>query len=184
MFEEVFIMNLANKLTLFRVFLVPVFLFFMLTDFIPGSRLIAFIVFLVATATDKLDGTIAKKYDMVTNFGKFMDPIADKLLVCSALICLTANGEIPVWVTVIIIAREFAVSGIRLVASDNGVTIAASWWGKSKTVSQMAMIIVILANISCLSVVQTVLVYASVILTVISAVDYIIKNKKAISFDK
>lgn len=177
-------MNLANKLTLIRIILVPFFVFFLLTDFFSASRLVSLIIFCVATATDKLDGTIAKKYDMVTNFGKFMDPIADKLLVCSALICLTGLGEIPVWATIIIIAREFIVSGIRLVASDNGVTIAASWWGKSKTISQMVMIIVILADIGYLSVVQSVLIYISVILTVFSAVDYIIKNKKAISFDK
>lgn len=177
-------MNTANKLTIFRVILVPFFVFFMLTDFFSASRLVAFIIFCIATATDKLDGTIAKKYNMVTNFGKFMDPIADKLLVCSALICLTGTGEIPVWATIIIISREFAVSGIRLVASDNGVTIAASWWGKAKTISQMAMIIVILANLSFLAVAQNLLIYISVILTVISAVDYIIKNRKAISFDK
>lgn len=177
-------MNTANKLTVLRVILVPFFVFFMLTDFFVASRQVAFIIFCIATVTDKLDGTIAKKYNMITNFGKFMDPIADKLLICSALICLTAFDEIPVWATIIIIAREFAVSGIRLAASDNGVTIAASWWGKAKTISQMTMIIVILADIDFLSVIQTVLIYISVILTVISAVDYIIKNKKAISFDK
>lgn len=177
-------MNIANKLTIFRVILVPFFVFFMLTDFFAASRLTAFIIFCVATVTDKLDGTIAKKYNMVTNFGKFMDPIADKLLVCSALICLTGAGEIPVWATIIIIAREFAVSGIRLVASDNGVTIAASWWGKSKTIAQMVMIIVILANISFLSLAETILIYVSVVLTLISAADYLIKNRKAISFDK
>lgn len=177
-------MNLANKLTLLRVFLVPLFVFFMLTDFFTASSQVAFLIFCIATATDKLDGTIAKKYNTVTNFGKFADPIADKLLVCSALICLNASGEIPVWATIIIIAREFAVSGIRLVASDNGVTIAASRLGKSKTIAQMAMIIVILAKTGLPSFVYSVLISASVILTVISAVDYIIKNKKAISFDK
>ena len=174
-------MNIANKLTLFRVVLVPFFVFFMLTDFVPHSRWIAFAVFCVATITDKLDGTIAKKFNMITDFGKFMDPIADKLLVCSALICLTAIGEIPAWVTIIIIAREFVISGIRLVAADNGVTIAASWWGKSKTIAQMAMTIVILSEFSFLKIPETILMYISVILTVISAIDYIIKNRKAIA---
>lgn len=176
-------MNIANKLTLFRVILVPFFVFFMLTDFLAFSRWIAFGIFCIATATDKLDGTIAKRYNMVTNFGKFMDPIADKLLVCSALICLTATNEIPVWATIIIIAREFSVSGIRLVAADNGVAIAASWWGKSKTIAQMVMIIIILADLSFMEIPEKILLYVSVLLTLISAVDYIIKNKKAIAFD-
>ena len=173
-------MNIANKLTLFRIFLVPVFLVFMLITSIPYGRWIACGVFCLATITDKLDGTIARKYNMVTNFGKFMDPIADKLLVTSALICLTATGELPAWATVVIVAREFAISGIRLVASENGVTVAASFWGKAKTVSQMVMIIVMLADISFLQIAETVLLYASIALTIISGFDYIIKNRKVI----
>ncbi len=173
-------MNAANKLTLFRIALVPVFLVFMLTDFVPFSRWIACGIFCVATVTDKLDGTIARKYNMITNFGKFMDPIADKLLVTSALICLTASGELPAWATVIIVAREFAISGVRLVASENGVTVAASFWGKAKTVSQMVMIIVMLADISFTEGIEKVLLYISLILTVISGIDYIIKNRKVI----
>lgn len=173
-------MNLANKLTVFRVVLVPFFVVFILTDFTQYNRWIAFAIFCIATITDKLDGTIAKKYNMTTNFGKFMDPIADKLLVSSALICLCSLGEIPAWIIVIIIAREFVISGIRLVASDNGVTIAASWWGKLKTISQMTMIIIMLLNIEKLTLLCDIVMYISLALTVISMVDYIIKNKKVL----
>lgn len=176
-------MNIANKLTVFRVILVPFFVVFMLTDFTAYNRWIAFSIFVIATITDKLDGTIAHKYNMVTNFGKFMDPIADKLLVCSALICLTATGEVPAWVTIVIIGREFAISGIRLIAADNNVAIAATWWGKSKTIAQMAMIIIILMNVSALHILGQIVMYVSVALTVISLVDYIVKNKNVLTFD-
>lgn len=181
-------MNIANKLTIFRVILVPFFVVFMLTDF-WYNRWIALGIFVLATITDKLDGTIARKKNMITDFGKFMDPIADKLLVCSALICLTASGEIPAWVTIVIIGREFAISGIRLVAADNGVAIAASWWGKSKTISQMMMITVMLVKIPDLYhtaqlvfiILGQVTMYVSVALTIISMIDYIIKNKAVIN---
>lgn len=176
-------MNIANKLTVFRVILVPFFVVFMLTDFTAYNRWIAFGIFVIATITDKLDGTIAHKYNMVTNFGKFMDPIADKLLVCSALICLTAIGEVPAWVTIVIIGREFAISGIRLIAADNNVAIAATWWGKSKTIAQMAMIIIILMNVSALHILGQIVMYVSVALTVISLVDYVVKNKNVLTFD-
>ncbi len=175
-------MNIANKLTIFRVILVPFFVIFMLTDFWTFNRWIAFGIFVAATITDKLDGTIAHKFDMVTTFGKFMDPIADKLLVCSALICLTATKEVPAWVTILIIGREFAISGIRLVAADNNVAIAATWWGKSKTIAQMAMIIIILIKVPALYILGQIVMYVSVALTVISLVDYIIKNKSVITF--
>lgn len=178
---EVKFMNIANKLTVFRVVLVPVFVVFMLTGFTPYNRWIAFGIFCLATITDKLDGTIARKYNMITDFGKFMDPIADKLLVCSALICLTSLGEIPAWIVLIIIGREFAISGIRLVAADNGVTIAATWWGKSKTIAQMAMIIIMLMNIPQLYILSQVVMYVSLILTVISMIDYIIKNRAVLT---
>ncbi len=175
-------MNIANKLTLFRVALVPFFVLFMLTNFTPYNRWIAFAIFLIATITDKLDGTIARKYNMITDFGKFMDPIADKLLVSSALICLTGTGEIPVWATIVIIAREFAISGIRLVAADNGTAIAASWWGKIKTIAQMGMIIIILTDLDALRLPGQIIMYVAIVLTVISAVEYIIKNRKVIAF--
>ncbi len=174
-------MNLANKLTVFRVVLVPFYVAFMLFDITVCSRYIALAIFVIATITDKLDGTIARKYNMITSFGKFMDPIADKLLVCSALVCLTALGEIPAWVVIIIIAREFIISGIRLIAAENGVAIAASWWGKIKTIAQMVMIIVILINSDILYIPEQVLIYLSLLLTVVSAIDYILKNKNVLA---
>ncbi len=175
-------MNIANKLTVFRVILVPVFVIFMLTDFTAYNRWIAFGIFVLATITDKLDGTIARKYNMITTFGKFMDPIADKLLVCSALICLTASGEVPAWVTILIIGREFAISGVRLVAADNDVAIAATWWGKSKTIAQMTMIIIMLMNVPAFHILGQIAMYVSVVLTVISLADYIIKNRTVLTF--
>lgn len=189
-------MNLANKLTIFRVVLVPFFVAFMLYDFTDYNRLIALGIFVIATITDKLDGTIARKYNMITSFGKFMDPIADKLLVSSALVCLTALGEIPAWVVIVIIAREFLISGIRIIAAEKGVAIAASGWGKGKTVAQMAMIIVMLLKLDFFSlpgqilytaeqilyVAGQILIYLSLLLTVVSAADYLIKNKKVLSF--
>ena len=128
-------MNLPNKLTVLRVLLIPFFVLFTLVDLIPGySKYIAVLIFVVASLTDFLDGKIARKYNLVTNFGKFMDPLADKLLVCAALICLTAEGLLPAWMVIVIISREFIISGFRLVASDNGVVIAASYWGDRKSV--------------------------------------------------
>ncbi len=174
-------MNLANKLTIFRVVLVPFFVVFALYDFTVYNPYIALGIFIIATLTDKLDGTIARKYNMVTSFGKFMDPIADKLLVCSALVCLTAKGNIPPWIVIIIIAREFIISGIRIIAAEKGVAIAASPWGKAKTASQMVMTIVILLDIDFLYIPEQILIYASLVLTVISAVDYLIKNKNVLS---
>ena len=169
-------MNIANKITLVRIFLVPVFVLFMLTDFTEYNSLIAFIVFVVATITDKIDGTIARRMNLVTDFGKFLDPIADKLLVCSALICLTADGTIPAWITIVIIGREFIISAFRLVCADTGKTVAATWWGKSKTIAQMVTIIVLLMNIPQLAIFETILIYVSLVLTVISLVDYFVKN--------
>ena len=178
-------MNLANKLTVFRMILIPFFLLFFLTDFTAYNKLIALIIFVIATITDKLDGTIAKKYNMVTNFGKFMDPMADKLLVGSALICLCAKGNLPAWVVLIIIAREFTISGIRQIAADNGVAIAASASGKAKTVVQMIMIIVLLSaevfREADFFFIPGILIMLSVVLTVISLIEYIIKNRKVIT---
>ena len=173
-------MNIANKITLVRIFLVPFFVLFKLTDFTPYNALIAFIIFVIATISDKIDGTIARKYNLVTDFGKFLDPIADKLLVCSALICLTADAVIPSWITIVIIGREFIVSAFRLVCADTGKTVAASWWGKSKTIAQMAAIIVLLMNVPQLKILGDILVYASVVLTIVSLVDYFLKNKEVL----
>ena len=123
-------MNLPNKLTILRVLLIPLFVFFLLVPVVPYSNYIAVVIFIVASLTDLADGKIARKYNLVTNFGKFMDPLADKLLVCSAMICLVATGQLTAWMVIVIISREFIISGFRLVAADNGVVIAASYWGK------------------------------------------------------
>ena len=170
-------MNLPNKLTLFRVILIPFFVLFMLVDITAYDKWIALAIFIIASLTDLLDGKIARKYNLVTNFGKFMDPLADKLLVCSALICLVALTKIPAWIVIIIIAREFIISGFRLIASDNGVVIAASYWGKFKTTFQMVMICLMIADIEAISLITTVVMWIALILTVVSLVDYLIKNK-------
>ncbi|EEG92386.1 CDP-diacylglycerol--glycerol-3-phosphate 3-phosphatidyltransferase [Roseburia inulinivorans DSM 16841] len=173
-------MNLPNKLTTFRVILIPFFVFFMLAPNMTGiNHYIAAAIFIVASLTDLLDGKIARKYNLVTNFGKFMDPLADKLLVCSAMICLIQTGQLAAWIVVIIIAREFIISGFRLIASDNGVVIAASYWGKFKTTFQMLMVIVLILNVQMpfFQILGKILTYAALILTVVSLIDYIVKNK-------
>lgn len=172
-------MNLPNRLTIFRVILIPFFVFFMLVP-VTGTMdsLIALLIFVVASLTDLLDGYIARKHGLVTNFGKFMDPLADKLLVCSALICLVELRRVPSWVVIIIIAREFIISGFRLIASDKGVVIAASYWGKFKTTFQMLMICLMILNLGPLSLITAVVMWAALILTLISLVDYLVKNKE------
>ena len=171
-------MNLPNKLTILRVIMIPFFVVFMLTD-IGGaaSKWIALALFVIASLTDLLDGHIARKYNLVTNFGKFMDPLADKLLVCAAMICLVENGQLPSWIVIIIISREFIISGFRLIASDNGRVIAASYWGKFKTVFQMVMICLMIADVAVLSVLTQLVMWIALILTVVSLVDYLLKNK-------
>ncbi len=171
-------MNLPNKLTVLRVLMVPFFVLFMLTDLGgEANKWIALAIFCVASLTDMLDGKIARARNLVTNFGKFMDPLADKLLVCSAMICMIPSGQLPAWVVIIIIAREFIISGFRLVASDAGIVIAASYWGKFKTVSQMAMIILLILDLGgVFGTIELVITYVALALTVISLADYIIKN--------
>ncbi len=169
-------MNLPNKLTMLRVIMIPFFVVFLLVDITPYDKWIALAIFIVASLTDLADGKIARKYNLITNFGKFMDPLADKLLVCSAMIALIELGRIPAWIVIVIIAREFIISGFRLVASDNGVVIAASYWGKFKTVSQMAMVILMIADIPQLQIVTTVIMYIALVLTIVSLVDYLVKN--------
>ena len=141
-----------------------------------NMRYVAAALFIIASLTDMLDGKIARKYNLVTNFGKFMDPLADKLLVCSALICMIELRELPAWMVIIIISREFIISGFRLVASDNGVVIAASYWGKFKTTFQMIGVVLLIFNIPALSMVTTIVIWIALALTVISLVDYIVKN--------
>lgn len=169
-------MNLPNKLTMFRVVLIPVFIVVLMSGLIaePASRYIAVVIFCVASFTDYLDGHIARKYNLVTNFGKFMDPLADKLLVSAAMICMIELGMLPAWVVIIIISREFIITGLRLIAAEGGLVIAASWWGKIKTVTQMAMIILMLLGVN--KVIGTILVVLATIFTVVSGVDYIVKN--------
>ncbi|MBP3622193.1 MAG: CDP-diacylglycerol--glycerol-3-phosphate 3-phosphatidyltransferase [Lachnospiraceae bacterium] len=179
-------MNLPNKLTILRVILIPFFLVALMVDAIPYGKWIAVGIFVIASFTDMLDGKIARKYNLITNFGKFMDPLADKLLVCSAMIALIELDRIPAWVVIIIIAREFIISGFRLVASDNGVVIAAGWWGKVKTVVQMVMIIFIMCDFGgkLVGIVEDVLIYAALALTIISLIDYLVKNKGVLSDTK
>ena len=160
-------MNLPNKLTILRVLLIPFFVFFLLVPVAgDASRYIALVIFIVASLTDLADGKIARKYNLVTNFGKFMDPLADKLLVCSALICFVEMDLLPAWIVIIIISREFIISGFRLVASDNGVVIAASYWGKFKTTSQMIMIVLLIAQIpgSFFDFLEQIFIYIALIL--------------------
>ena len=159
-----------------RVALIPVFLIILYLGF-PYSQYVALIVFILASLTDYADGYLARSRNLVTDFGKFMDPLADKLLVCSAMICLIEKGAIPSWIVTIIIAREFIISGFRLIASDNGVVIAASYWGKFKTVFQMVMICLMIADIKKIAIVTTVVMYIALALTIISLVDYLVKNK-------
>ena len=177
-------MNLPNKLTVLRIIMVPFFVFFMLTDAGgDANKWISLILFCAASLTDLLDGKIARKYNLVTNFGKFMDPLADKLLVCSAMICMIDSGKLTAWFVIIIIAREFIISGFRLVASDNGVVIAASYWGKFKTTFQMLMIIVLILDIDMafFDILGVLLTYVALILTIISLIDYIVKNKQVLN---
>ncbi|WP_044935017.1 MULTISPECIES: CDP-diacylglycerol--glycerol-3-phosphate 3-phosphatidyltransferase [Pseudobutyrivibrio] len=176
-------MNLPNKLTLFRVVLIPFFVLFLLIN--PENqalRIIADLIFIVASLTDMLDGKIARKYNLVTNFGKFMDPLADKLLVCSAMICLISTGQLYAWIVIIIVAREFIISGFRLIAAENGVVIAANIFGKLKTVSQMIMIIILVANLpfGWLQVLGQVFIWVSLVLTVLSLVIYIYQNSEVL----
>ena len=177
-------MNLPNKLTIFRVILIPFFVVFMLAPICPGyANYIAVAIFIVASLTDLLDGKIARKYNLVTDFGKFMDPLADKLLVCAAMICLIETGQLAAWIVIVIISREFIISGFRLVAADNGVVIAASYWGKFKTNFQMFMIIMLIIDLgtSTAVMIENVLIVIATALTIISLVDYLVKNKQVLS---
>lgn len=176
-------MNLPNKLTVLRIILVPFFVFFLLSNCLGDtSKWVALAIFIVASFTDFLDGKIARKYNLVTNFGKFMDPIADKLLVCSALICLVEMSRIEAWIVIVIIGREFVINGFRLVASDRGVVIAASYWGKFKTAFQILMTCLLIADFAAapLVILTQISKWVALVLTVVSLVDYVIKNYKVL----
>lgn len=173
-------MNLPNKLTIFRVFLIPVFV---LAYYLLGNPWLNTAIFVIASLTDTADGYIARKYNLVTNFGKFADPLADKLLVCSAMICMVSTDTIPAWVVIVIMAREFIISGFRTVAADNRIVIAASWWGKIKTIVQMVMIVALLLalDIPGYGIICNILIYAAVALTIISMIDYLYKNRQVLT---
>lgn len=178
-------MNLPNKLTVVRMVLVP---FFVASLLLSGSneslKWVALVLFVVASLTDFLDGYIARKYNLITNFGKFMDPLADKILTISGMICLIELGRIPSWIVVIIVAREFIISGFRLIAAENGVVIAANYWGKFKTTFQMIMIILMIVNIPQLQILTNLTMWIALALTIISLVTYISANKQVLAGDK
>lgn len=176
-------MNLPNKITIFRVFMIPLFVVLMMLQRIPGNEFYALAVYAIACISDALDGHIARKYNLITDFGKFMDPVADKLLVCSALICFVEQGLMPAWIALIIIARELIIDGFRLVAAGKGIVIAASIWGKAKTVVQMIACFVLILNVDWLvfNILEQILIYASLVLTVISLADYIYKNRTVLT---
>ena len=163
-------MNLANKLTMIRILLVPVFLLFITVKNIPYGSIIATVIFIIASITDQLDGYIARSRNQITNFGKFMDPLADKLLVTAALVSLVELKLVASWAVVVILAREFAVSGLRTLAASNGKIIAASWWGKIKTVTQMVAILLLLLKVN---------IYTSV-----DAINFVDNNLNGYNFKK
>ncbi|AIS52465.1 CDP-diacylglycerol--glycerol-3-phosphate 3-phosphatidyltransferase PgsA [Thermoanaerobacter kivui] len=173
-------MNLANKITMLRLFLIPIFMFFMFTN-LPYKDVVAATVFAFAALTDKIDGYIARRFNQITNFGKFMDPLVDKIMVSSALVALVQMGRIQSWIVVVILAREFLITGIRTVAADKGVVIAASNYGKYKTTFQMIAVITLMLNNYPFSLINfpfaTIMVYIALILTIYSGVDYLVKSK-------
>ncbi|MDU6783027.1 MAG: CDP-diacylglycerol--glycerol-3-phosphate 3-phosphatidyltransferase [Peptoniphilus harei] len=175
-------MNTPNKLTLMRTLMVPIFVLCMYLDF-NNSRIVATIIFAIASFTDFLDGYLARRDNLVTNFGKFADPLADKILVCSAMIMLVSSGEMPAWAVIIIIAREFTITGFRIIAASENITIAASPLGKFKTVTQLISNILLLTGLSNLRPIGMGIFYLAVVFTVISGADYLIKNKKVLDLE-
>lgn len=179
-------MNTPNKLTVVRMIMVPFLVLFLLTGWGgEANRYISLAIFVIASVTDWFDGYLARKHHLVTNFGKFMDPLADKLLVCSAMICLIELERLPAWFVIIIIAREFIISGFRLIAAENGIVIAANYWGKFKTVSQMIMIILLLLHFGGIfAVLEQIFIWMSLALTVISLMTYIWQNRSVLSMQE
>lgn len=178
--------NIANKLTVLRMIMVPIYVLVFTLVPEPWNRYLAFILFAAASYTDHLDGKLARERNLITNFGKFMDPLADKLLVISALICFVENGQLAGWILIIIVAREFIISGFRLVAASSGIVIAAGIWGKLKTVAQMIMVLLMILNFDWgwYQVLIQIFVVVSVLLTIISLVDYIWNNRKVLTEKK
>lgn len=179
-------MNLPNKITVFRILMIPFFVACMLIKEIPYHEIIAGVIFIIAALSDLVDGKIARRFNLVTNFGKFMDPLADKLLVQSALLCFVANGLLPAWIAIVIMSREFIISGFRLVAADKGIVIAAGYLGKLKTVFQMVMSVMLIFHFShpVWLAMEQIFIWGSLILTIVSLVDYFIKNKDVLKETK
>ena len=179
-------MNTPNKLTVARMIIVPFLVAFLLTGWGgDANRYISLALFVVASVTDWFDGYLARKNNLVTNFGKFMDPLADKLLVCSAMICMIELNRLPAWFVIIIIGREFIISGFRLIAAENGIVIAANYWGKFKTASQMIMIILLILHFDGIFVtLEQLFIWLSLALTIISLITYIWQNKSVLSMQE
>ena len=179
-------MNTPNKLTVARMIIVPFLVVFLLTGWGgAANRYISLALFVVASVTDWFDGYLARKNNLVTNFGKFMDPLADKLLVCSAMICMIELNRLPAWFVIIIIGREFIISGFRLIAAENGIVIAANYWGKFKTASQMIMIILLILHFDGIFVtLEQLFIWLSRALTIISLIKYIWQNKSVLSMQE
>ena len=179
-------MNTPNKLTVARMIIVPFLVVFLLTGWGgEANRYISLTLFVVASVTDWFDGYLARKNNLVTNFGKFMDPLADKLLVCSAMICMIDLKRLPAWFVIIIIAREFIISGFRLIAAENGIVIAANYWGKFKTASQMIMIILLILHFDGIFVIlEQIFIWLSLALTIISLITYIWQNRTVLSMQE
>ncbi|GIO41886.1 MULTISPECIES: CDP-diacylglycerol--glycerol-3-phosphate 3-phosphatidyltransferase [Paenibacillus] len=196
-------MNLPNRITLARIFMIPLMLVFLLVDIdaawwsyaieigdysLPLNQLIAALIFIIAASTDGIDGYIARKHNLVTNLGKLLDPLADKLLVASVLIALAAMGKCDAWIAIVIIAREFAVTGLREVALLEGSVIAASNWGKAKTITQIVAISALLLNnfpFVWLNVpFDVILIWLAALITIYSGIDYFVKNKSVLNFSK
>ena len=179
-------MNTPNKLTIARMIIVPFLVIFLLTGWGgEANRYISLTLFVVASVTDWFDGYLARKNNLVTNFGKFMDPLADKLLVCSAMICLIPLGKLTAWFVIVIIAREFIISGFRLIAAENGIVIAANYWGKFKTASQMIMIILLILHFDGIFVIlEQIFIWLSLALTIISLITYIWQNRTVLSMQE
>ncbi len=171
-------MNTANKLTLLRVIMIPVFMVALYWSF-PFHKIVALIIFVLASVTDFIDGYVARHFDQITDFGKFMDPLADKLLVTAAMLWFVEAGQMSAWVLLVVIAREFAVSGLRMVAAPKGVVIAAAWSGKIKTASTMVCICIMLVPIP--QILNTICVAVILITTVVSGVEYFVKNRSVFS---
>lgn len=172
-------MNTANKLTMLRIVMIPVFLIVLYLDF-PFNRYLALLIFILASVTDFIDGYIARHYNQVTDFGKFMDPLADKMLVMAAMLWFVEAGRMPAWALLIVVVREFAVSGLRLIAVDNGRVIAAAWSGKVKTASTMVGICLMLLPVP--RVVDLAVTAVIVATTVYSGVEYFVKNRDVIDW--